>query len=34
MKNILQEKLLSLKDDKNALFVAKLIPNIDPKTIL
>ena len=33
MKNILQEKLLSLKDDKNALFVAKLIPNIDPKTI-
>ena len=34
MKNILREKLLSLKDDKNALFVAKLIPNIDPKTIL
>ena len=34
MKSILQEKLLSLKDDKNALFVAKLIPNIDPKTIL
>ena len=34
MKNILQEKLLSLKDDKNALFVAKLIPNIDPTTIL
>ncbi len=34
MKNILQEKLLSLKDDKNSLFVAKLIPNIDPKTIL
>lgn len=34
MKNILQEKLLPLKDDKNALFVAKLIPNIDPKTIL
>ena len=34
MKDILQEKLLSLKDDKNALFVAKLIPNIDPKTIL
>ena len=34
MKNILQEKLLSLKDDQNALFVAKLIPNIDPKTIL
>lgn len=34
MKNILQEKLLSLKDDKNALFVTKLIPNIDPKTIL
>ena len=34
MKNILQEKLLSLKDDKNALFVAKLIPNIDPKMIL
>ena len=34
MKNILQEKLLSLKDEKNALFVAKLIPNIDPKTIL
>ena len=34
MKNILQEKLLSLKDDKNALFVAKLIPNIDPKTNL
>lgn len=34
MKNILQEKLLSLNDDKNALFVAKLIPNIDPKTIL
>lgn len=34
MKNILQEKLLSLKDDKNALFVAKLIPNIDRKTIL
>ena len=34
MKNILQEKLLSLKDDKNALFVAKLIPNIYPKTIL
>ena len=34
MKNILQEKLFSLKDDKNALFVAKLISNIDPKTIL
>ena len=34
MKSILQEKLLSLKDDKNALFVAKLISNIDPKTIL
>lgn len=34
MKNILQEKLLSLKDNKNALFIAKLIPNIDPKTIL
>ena len=34
MKNTLQEKLLSLKDDKNSLFVAKLIPNIDPKTIL
>ena len=34
MKNILQEKLFSLKDDKNALFVTKLISNIDPKTIL
>ena len=34
MKNILQEKLLTLKDDKNAVFVAKLIPNIEPKTIL
>jgi hypothetical protein len=31
---VIREKLLSLKDEKNQVFVAKLIPNIPPETIL
>lgn len=34
MSDQIQQELLSMKDEKNALFVARLIPTIDPKTIL
>lgn len=34
MENEIWKELLSFRDAKNALFVAKLIPTIDPKTIL
>jgi hypothetical protein len=30
----IRERLLALKDEKNQVFVAKLIPNISSKTIL
>lgn len=30
----IEERLFALRDEKNAAFVAKLIPNIDPSTIL
>jgi hypothetical protein len=30
----LRERLLALKDEKNQVFVAKLIPNISSETIL
>jgi hypothetical protein len=30
----IRERLLSLKDEKNQVFVAKLIPNIPSETIL
>ena len=29
-----QQKLFALRDEKNAAFVARLIPNLDPETIL
>jgi hypothetical protein len=32
--NYIREKLLALKDEKNQVFVAKLIPNIPSETIL
>ena len=32
--NIIREKLLALRDEKNQVFVAKLIPNIPSETIL
>ena len=32
--NFIREKLLSLRDEKNQVFVAKLIPNIPSETIL
>ena len=34
MENRIWKELLSFRDEENALFVAKLIPTIDPKTIL
>ena len=34
MENEIWKELLSFRNAKNALFVAKLIPTIDPKTIL
>ena len=34
MENEIWKELLSFRDAKNALFVAKLMPTIDPKTIL
>ena len=34
MENEIWKELLSFRDAKNALFIAKLIPTIDPKTIL
>ena len=30
----IRERLFALRDEKNAAFVAKLIPNIPPETIL
>ena len=32
--NFIREKLLALRDEKNQVFVAKLIPNIPSETIL
>jgi hypothetical protein len=32
--NFIREKLLSLRDEKNQVFVAKLVPNIPSETIL
>ena len=34
MENEIWKELISFRDAKNALFIAKLIPTIDPKTIL
>ena len=34
MSDQIQQELLSMRDEKNALFVAKLVPTIDPKTVL
>lgn len=34
MKHSITKELLSFKDEKNARFLAKLIPTLDPKTIL
>ena len=30
----IQQKLFALRDEKNAVFVARLIPNLNPETIL